>query len=230
MDISKERICFLHLSKAGGSTIRHILKGQYKQDEIFLINGWKDIEDYDRLNVFEKERFNVIAGHFGMDFFHRLEGEFCLFSLLRHPVERIISHYHYVRRTSVHEFHANVQEMSMLEYALDHADKDIDNGYVRQLCGVDFDLGQCEEDHLRLAKDNFMNHMTVFGFTERMSESIEKLASRFGWNRAGIKPGLRLNETPSESKSIVSSNDREKIARRNKFDMALYNWATKQNG
>lgn len=216
----------MHLSKTGGGTIRYIMRKQYEGKRIYQINGRKDIETYDNMLPGERSGYDIVAGHFGIDFFHRLHKEFLLFTILRHPIERIISHYHYVSRMPAHEHNATIKlhQMPLMEYALNHHDKDIDNGYVRQLSGLDFEIGQCSDMHLRAAKANFSKYIFTYGFTERFEESLEQFVLKFNWDRTLIDD-RRINEAPEGSKAQVSRSDRDRIADKNKFDVALYNWA-----
>lgn len=218
-------ICFMHLSKSGGSTIRYLLDIQYGSGQIYRINGWRDIEDYQNLSLQQRAEFDVVAGHFGMEFYQQFERKHLLFTMLRHPVDRILSHYLYVRRMPAHEHHEMTQDMSLIDYALSGHDKDIDNGYVRQLSGVDFEIGQCEEAHLEAARNNFMKHIYTYGFTEQFDSSVERFASAFGWDSSLIDHSTRLNEAPVETKQTVTPYQYRKISEQNAYDVALYEWA-----
>jgi hypothetical protein len=98
------KFVYVHVLKTAGTTLRHTLferhyKGRYLYDDQFklkrnksiktdapvIIDGQRYPKDY--------EKYDVIFGHFKYDKYEHLKRP--MFSFIRHPVDRMVSHYHY---------------------------------------------------------------------------------------------------------------------------------------
>ena len=110
-------------------------------------------------------------------------------TIIRDPIDRIISHYYYVRHTSNHRFHSTVtsQSMSLKDYVSSGLAKELDNGQVRLLAGRKADecfaIGQCSKDLLEMAKKNLQEHFIVVGLTERFDETLILWKRSFGMEK-----------------------------------------------
>jgi len=98
------KFVYVHILKTAGTTLRHTLferhyKGRYLYDDQFklkrnkliktdgpvIIDGQRYPKDY--------EKYDAIFGHFKYDKYKHLKRP--MFSFIRHPVDRMISQYHY---------------------------------------------------------------------------------------------------------------------------------------
>ena len=117
-----ERMIFLHLPKAAGTTLHMILDRQYGPDEAFTIDGQRvreSIEVFKQLPESERARIRALKGHMAFGPHHHLPRPAIYVTLLRDPVRRLISHYHNVRRHPAHYLHDQVMagQMSLQAYA-----------------------------------------------------------------------------------------------------------------
>jgi hypothetical protein len=129
----KPTLINLHIPKTAGSTLDRIIDHEYGPSTVFSIYqprareamaGLTEMSEAQRTNI------RVLRAHgcLGMHEFFR--PPVIYFTMLRDPVERIISHYYFVRRSSRHRFHGTVtsQNMSLKDYVCHGASKELGNG------------------------------------------------------------------------------------------------------
>ncbi len=89
-----ETVIFLHIPKAAGSTLLHILQRAYKPENRLFIED-DSIREPDRLlssmSDTQKREIALLAGHVKFGIHTWLPQPATYFTILRHPIERIIS-------------------------------------------------------------------------------------------------------------------------------------------
>jgi hypothetical protein len=91
IDLEKEKIVFLHLPKTGGTTLHHLLLEGRSDEEICP-------ERHNGLHTFtagELARYRVFSGHFDYVSTHLIPGRKALITMLRNPIDRLVSLYHF---------------------------------------------------------------------------------------------------------------------------------------
>lgn len=223
---------FLHVPKAAGTTLsqvveRHVpARAQYRLGA----NAQAAIEAFNHLSPSEKSRFRLLSGHFPFGVHEQIPGPCAYFTMLREPVDRVASFYHFILRDPLHPLHQAMtpaQKASLEVYARTARDTVMDNGQTRQLAGdwghVPF--GECSEAMLEQAKAN-LDQMRVVGLTERFDASLMLLGHTFGWHHLGYR---RANTTQGRPpKSALDDATREALIARNTYDLALYAYAEKK--
>ena len=90
-----ERLAFIHLPKTGGTSLADALKEYWKS--VRVIDGVFDIEN---VTVQTATCYNLIAGHFhAYQLDEPLFKEFVPITVLRDPFERLLSSYHFIKRS-----------------------------------------------------------------------------------------------------------------------------------
>jgi hypothetical protein len=148
--------------------------------------------------------------------------------MLRHPVERILSLYHFERLVE-----ANYGEHQGLKMSTDTTVQsfvqtppftDVDNGQTRRISGCAPDTGRCDRAMLQQAKDNLRKHFAVIGLTERFDETLLLLKHAFDWTNDVFYYPRNTNPersaVPRMPKEAV-----EMILKSNAFDYELYQFA-----
>ena len=156
-----QRMVFIHIPKAAGTSLRAILFSQHEKDRIFTIykNAAERVEEFKVLPEERRHHFTLVAGHmpFGI---HEYFPESTYVTMLRRPVDRVVSHYYYALKNPDHYLHDQARKMSLKEYVSAGLSGELDNGQVRQLADRgDEHYGNCGRDMLDLAKTNLARHL-----------------------------------------------------------------------
>jgi hypothetical protein len=224
-------LVFVHIPKAAGTTLGEVVRSRYARRERFFV----DREDMDgtrarlaRLTPAQRGRLRYVEGiHLPFGIHARLCLEATYITMLRHPVDRIISHYRYVKREPAHYLHDRVVRgrMSLEAYAASDLSSELDNGQVRLLCGSpDHDSvsghAPVSASTLAAALRNLERFEGV-GITERFDESLLLFSRKLAWS----EPCYESRNEATEPAPPIPETARHSIAERNSLDMALYEHA-----
>lgn len=212
-------LIFLHIPKSGGTTLRRILRAEYGRDNIFYSID-SDPKGSEKKFIEQNRTFSLLAGHIHFGEHHYFGEELKYFSMVRHPVDRVISHYYYTRRRPENYAYPYSSKMTLEEYALSNFSSEMDNGQIRLLSGIEPAIGKCDRRVLEIAKENIDQHFVAVGLQEQFDKSLLLLMKKLHWKRLPLYN--KTNVTPN--KPEVSQTVRDKIAARNQYDMELYNW------
>lgn len=106
---------FLHIPKTAGTSVRHILSEKFG-DRLCPAGMW---DDFFRAPELQTNTYDAYCGHFGIDLPRFLRKRMRVFTLLREPVARTLSHYLEVRRTATHPLHKLVSTQTLRDFAFD---------------------------------------------------------------------------------------------------------------
>jgi hypothetical protein len=196
---------FMHIPKTAGTTLHSILFKQYQIGiETYSTYPFNEIP-YGGLD----EKVKCVIGHNQFGFHKNLNKPFRYFTLLRNPVDRVISDYYY----SLIYHKLSFESYLMLGY--DYKDYNPNEMQVRYATGNN-------SLNLELAIKNLEAHFPVVGITERFSESVFMMKQQFGWEDISYqKDNINIKRpVQQESASII-----QEIKEKNQLDIQLYNWA-----
>ncbi|MEX2400241.1 MAG: sulfotransferase family 2 domain-containing protein [Rhodothermales bacterium] len=221
-------LIFQHIPKAAGSTLLSILRRHFSPSETCFLTGPGGIREaeFERLPLKEREGFRLVMGHMYFGIHRHLPGPSTYITMLRHPVDRVISHYHYVKRTPHHYLYGRVasEKMSLEGYVSDGIALELNNGQVRSLFGLEHQLveyGQCSDEMLRVAERHLLENYSVVGLTERFDESLLLMRRRLGWTFRPVYAAKNVARKNAGA-SNVSRRIVEIIERDNALDLELY--------
>lgn len=226
--MTKETIIFLHIPKTAGSTLLHILHRAYKpENSLFIddISQLDPIETLNSMNTARKKQIALLAGHLEFGIHQKLPNPATYFTILRHPVDRIISDYYFLQQTPHHPYYNYVvaHQISLQEYV--QIPLVLDNSQTRMLAGTWQQSSQpCTRYTLQKAKENLQTHFSVVGLTERFDESLVLLKKRFGWKNILYHSPLNKSKNRPRLKDIPDKTI-EAILAANKYDLDLYLYA-----
>lgn len=224
--MDRMKLIFLHIPKAGGTTLESILKRKQFPGTSVRLGKATSVQEFRDWPEERRRRVTLVTGHFGFGLHEALgSGDIKYLTVFRDPVERAISHYHYVKRHPSHWLHREVvgNSMSLKEFISTRVTTQLDNGQVRLIAG-------CEDPGVRVSGDlvddaiaNLQRWFISFGILERFDESLILFKKRLGWSDY---PGYRKKNT-GDDKESVSQDDRNAIRECNRYDEALYSWASR---
>lgn len=232
----KEKLIFLHIPKSAGSTIKTIFKRQYKRNSFFIPANHPDLNILKEKLVSENN-IQLCFGH--MDFgMHEFSGEgYKYATMIRNPIERVISQYYYVKRQPNHYLHHQAfieNNFSLAQYIENGLSTELDNGQVRIIIGAggfhknfhtkyDIPFGKCESWMLEEAKLNIEKHFMFCGLQEYFDESLILMKKEFNWKKhIGY---VSQNITSQRKKSFEFKNNTLDIIKKyNSLDIQLYEW------
>jgi hypothetical protein len=223
-----DNLIFLHIPKAAGSTLHPVLERHYSKRACQTISLPEQLEAFKQLPEAERRRIRLLKGHMPFGMHSYLAGNSRYITLLRHPAERIVSHYYYVKRNPDHYLHHHLSSgMSLADFASAGLSGELDNGQVRLLSGHDQDIpcGACTRDLLDTAKQNIEDNFAVAGLTERFDESLVLMGIALGWTWTPYY----LNRNVTKNKPVAKQIDPlafAAIEQANPLDFELYDWAT----
>jgi hypothetical protein len=91
---STHRLVFLHLPKTGGTTLHHHFSAHFTPDEICPLRS----PGLERYTVTELAQWRYFSGHYNAEEIKRIPGPLFVVTVLRNPIERLLSHYYFWKR------------------------------------------------------------------------------------------------------------------------------------
>lgn len=214
-------LVFLHIPRTGGTTLSSSLVRSYRPDETLSLNILDKPLDTElgRIPSHMRAEANLIHGHmpFGVHAYMDRRCEYV--TVLRNPLERVVSVYTFISRTPRHVLHERVVGTgttleAYVESGMDEGQTA--NSQTRQLSGRQF--GSLDDAALEEAKRNLEGFL-VIGLTERFEETFVML-------RRAVRLRMPLYSTRNVSPSHeVSERALDLIRERNQLDLALHEFA-----
>jgi hypothetical protein len=226
-----EAIIFLHIPKCAGTTLtEEILKKKFipSRTLIFYIHGTEVLmRQLEEMENSEKRQIQCIAGHFAFGIHRYLPQPAQYITILRDPVERVLSHYCYAKREPGHYLYKEVNNgnITLRDYVENFDNIEMDNGQTRILAGIGYgaDFGRCGEDLLKKAIENLEKHFVGVGLTERFDDFLHYLHVKLGWE---IPVYDKQNVTQNRLKvNEVEEKTLDVIKKYNRLDNELYQYA-----
>ena len=219
-----ETVLFLHLQKAAGNSLRYVLERQYPPQLVFQVykGANRTIEAMPQERRFA---FRLVVGHFDFGFHRFFKPPFCYLTMLRDPVERVISNYFWTLQNERHAYHDQVlaKSRNIAEYLESGIDPVVDNGMTKMLSGKTAAFGHTPPEFLELAERNLERFFPVVGLAERFDESVLLMRDTFGWGNVFY---VRRNVTQrAPGRGSISVDNIQAIEQRNALDMLLYQHA-----
>src|SRR6056297_2979408 len=169
--VDDEVFIFLHITKTGGRTLEKVLRSMLKPNggTWYDFDGsLKSYESFMALQPHEKDAFDALYGHFHYGIHETLTRPYRYVTLLRHPVDRVVSHYYHILEEPRHYLHEQVvsARWSLADYLRNNPPRDADNGSIRALntrllwssCN-----GDVTEEELESATSNLFDQFELFG-------------------------------------------------------------------
>jgi hypothetical protein len=227
-------VLFLHLPKAGGMSLGEFVYnecrsgdeagtgGLLREGVLFLPYGFfkEDrlaVPQYAR-DLLGRDDLRAVIGHFWYGLHEHVRGPWTYITLLRHPVERVLSLYHFLKLEGT---------MSVADFAASPPFREADNDQTRRISGLDPELGGCTPAMLDLAKEHLRRDFAVAGVVERFDDTLALLRKRLGWNRGTLSYPRNVNDSRPAAESLPPAVV-DAILSRNQLDLALWEFVSQR--
>ena len=170
-----DTIFFLHIPKSAGTTFYSILAKHFPPDKIWPIDDEGLISHIIEKGPESVRPYRLLRAHYDYSIYEYLSRKPVYVTMLRDPVERVISYYYHVKRVPTHKLHKKIVEnhVSLREF-LDPpmAPSETKNYQVRALAGVVRGSARSLSDRglLEIARVR-LNEFAYFGLVEFFDES-----------------------------------------------------------
>ena len=220
----------LHITKTAGSTIQKMASSHHPPEARFKVDGndlAASVGAFLAMPASRRDQIAYVHGHMPFGFHHETGVAARYLTMLRDPVERINSHYHFVRVRPRAPLHARLKEerVSLAQYvSVFSASRFVNNGQVRCLGAARMNPMELPgPEALERAKDRLLNGEIMFGLVERFDESLRGFARSEAWALGVVEPQkVNLEKLPL---SDVGAEVRALIAETNSLDVELYRFA-----
>jgi hypothetical protein len=214
-----------HVQKTGGLSLRRLV-AQFHPDAQFVYGGQLRLAypDIDYIREFRaRPRPSVVMGHFGFGV-HRFLGLAPAYvSVLREPVQRVVSLYRMEKSQPNSPFRDYFESgRSLCDFVTDNITELTNNHMCRVIAGVPMEAGLLINDRwlLELAIHNLRRHYVLVGTLERYELFLAALGRRLNWGnfdipRENVAAGPRVE---------LDRGTRAAIVERNSLDMALFDY------
>jgi hypothetical protein len=227
---------FLHLTKTAGTTLVQVLRKVYGTDRIYHNDAvYADAralaEAVLKLSPEERGHIEIVCGHIAVGIHMLLPGDTQYLTILRDPVERLISTYYYLREQPPNPLYEVVHQYpSLSEFVRSGVVKDMDNGQTRRIAGFAPGVGSlapyggCTDEMLQEAKRNLRERFCFVGLTEQFPQSLMLLKNVLNWKRVPLYESLNVTGK-RPAKDEISKEDMDTALEYTVLDRALYAYA-----
>lgn len=228
-------LVFLHIPKAGGTTLGHVISRQYPP-EAYCEVTFDRLDTFDRffaLSDRELEKIRCIKGHFPFGIHTRVPARPVYVTMLRDPVKRFISEYRFLKEFPRVRPDLPVPDEALASFGayLDHCiAAGALNWQVRQAGGflplgeLTVPLPPLPADALEQAIANLDRHCVVTGVLPRFDESLVLMKRKLGWEKGIHYLRENVNKAPQPT-GDVSEADRRRLFDHVELDRKLYAYA-----
>jgi len=225
-------VIFLHIPKAGGTTLRSILESQYAKCGVFMIgediNG--DIKRFKTMSSEERNQITLLMGHMSHGLHRYFSAPSTYLTLLRNPVERVFSEYRFLSSNRQHPLFKVVHGLNFQEYLAIDPTRQGCNGQTRLLSGIAYqeeigipDIGPIEKADFETAMQNLKKFYPMVGLLEKIDETLMLWRQHLGWRFPFyVKKNITIR-----TDAKLSGADTALINEKNQYDLILYRQAMK---
>ena len=229
-------LCFLHIPKVAGTTLRNLLADVYAEEQTFFFYPGGIVSPPERKH---DPAVRLLIGHWYFGLHEELDaGGKRLFCFLRDPVRRVISQFNYSTQLTrqnlsyVHPLKAHLRPGAAMHDVIRQSQiKLFENQMVRQIAGVgkklpDCPFGATDESILATAIRN-LDLFEFVGFQETFEADLRHMCAHFGLPKPAIVKRMNVGRSAGKEDPASSIPYLQEL---NRHDEALYRYAWEKWG
>jgi hypothetical protein len=218
-----ESLFFIHVPKSGGLSLYDVIRSVYGRKMVLATHDGNFIDAFETWKRIEKtDRGRVYYGHFPFGAHQIVNAKPRYLTMLRDPVDRVVSLYYYLRQSSTHPAHLRAKQNTLMEFVLRYPE--FSNQQSRFLAG--FGIGGKSPPNIAETAIKNSHHFLAVGLTSKFDASLVLFAHRLGWKRTPFYS--RLNSSNRISIDAISAEERFAIQEVNAEDIKVYNFYEKR--
>ena len=180
-------LIFLHIPKTGGTTLHGLLSRNFTEKEQHYVQPdvSRSRAELEQLPAAERAQLRLLHGHMAFGWHALLPTPVTYCTFVREPVDRVVSHYNYVKYGSNHFLTDPIvsHNMTITDYVKSGISDEANNGQVRLLSGIEelaqepygkskISYGNNDLELLDRALAHIETHFSFVGLIERYDESV----------------------------------------------------------
>ncbi len=220
------RILFDHVPKCAGQTLKAYLRLHFPRRKIFHTQGSEpaaSVAQFRQLPESKRHAFALISGHLAGQLLDEVHPDTCTITVLREPVDRIVSHYYFVKRTQSHYLHEKVLSagLSLRDYVEQALSHELSNHYTLHFSGLSREDAARDPDAAVEQALQGLRRYDLVGFQDDMPGFVAQLRRRANLHLPF--PEQKVNVTQERrSVSELDSATRTVIERANALDLRVF--------
>ena len=210
---SRDQIYFLHIPKTGGSTFMNILENIVGRENYISADRLRIVKQH---NPYFFANYRIVRGHFNYTIYEYTLRRPLFITMLRHPLDRIISQFKHLKRDKVIP-----SEMILSEFLHSSLNRRTNNKQIQWISGVNKNYKEPIEMLLEVAKIR-LDDFAFFGILEKFNDSLDLMAYTFDWEPI---TQYELHNQAPPAKIEIDAETRQMINDLNQADIEFYNYA-----
>lgn len=220
-------LLFEHVPKSAGTTVIQYLRRHYPARRIFTIDGMRPDASHDEFRSMEAPKrysYDLVYGHGAHKLMGLVRPDMIRATILRNPVDRLVSHYFFVKASPAHYLHEAVmtKRMSLTDYVQSDLSAELRNNLVRRFSGIPWQEADRDPDAaVETTLQILLNNYQIVGFTEDLDKSMQEFARvlQFGSSWQGKSHNITRNKPRLAE---ISKEDLDLVRRFNALDVEVY--------
>jgi len=215
-------LLFMHIPKTGGTTLFDVLGRKYKKEQTLVLNTFRykhELEEKVMNNSkYIENNIELIRGHFYYGIHEHINRKCIYFTLLRNPLERLVSLYQYLKNHELPEIAGVIREknLSFDEYITSKQQYVKFNMQTKIIAGINEDRPINKNDY-DLSINNIENNICFAGTIEMYDESLMLL-----FNKLRMSNPYYIKKNISNDNIVISKKTIEYIDENEKYDIMLH--------
>lgn len=222
-----KRILFDHLPKCAGTTIIEYILMHYPERLVYKTSGRKpstSVKEFQALPKRMRYGYRLIVGHETFKLLNYVHPDTILFTIFRDPVERIISHYYFVKQDRQHYLHDQIVKLNLqlADYVCSGLSSELKNWYTKHYTGLsDGEIEVAPEKAVHHAARVVLERFDIIGFQDELTEVMQELRNTARLTKKFENKVLNKSRGKNNPQNIAETT-KKTIAEVNSVDIELY--------